>query len=163
MTTIDDLFPSNYLKAADVAHEPIVTISKVDREKMKSKEGKEELKPVIYFKEFEKGVVLNRTNATIIETLYGRDIDEWINARVQLYAPIVESFGERKPAIRIKEQKPAADKSQIIARYQKLWERGKKANMEGIENYVITPDMPTDEIIQLGKELKEKVEAAESF
>lgn len=163
MTTIDDLFPSPYLKASDIAHEPIVTISKIEREKMKNKEGKEEAKPVIYFREYEKGVILNRTNANVIESLYGKDIDEWVGCRVQLYSAIVEAFGERKPAIRIKDQKPPADKKAILERYSKLYQRGVSAKVEGIENYSVSSDMPEAEIIELGKELKSRVEAAESF
>lgn len=159
----NDLFPSPYLKASDVAHEPVVTIAKIEREKMKNKEGKEEAKPVIYFREYEKGVVLNRTNANVIESLYGSEVDEWVGSRIQLCSAMVEAFGERKPAIRVKEQKPPADKKALLERYSKLYERGVKAGVADIENYAISADMPEAEIVELGKELKGKVEAAESF
>lgn len=159
----DDLFPSNYLKASDVEHQPVVTIRNIARETMKNKQGKEELKPVLFFDEFEKGVVLNKTNGDIICDLYGKDLNEWIGARIQLQSAMVEAFGERKPAIRVVEKKPAADKATVMDRYQKLWERGKKAGVEGIEDYVINPNMDAQEIIALGKELKAKVEAAEQF
>ena len=163
MATIDDLFPSPYLKSADVANQPVVTIAKIEREKMKNKEGKEELKPVLYFQEFEKGIVLNRTNANIIEDLYGKDIDEWIGAKIQLHAPIVEAFGESKPAIRVIAKKPAANHQELIDRYSRLYQRGVRANVEDIANYVIDPKMTDEEILALGKELKVKVQAAEQF
>ena len=163
MTTINDLFPSLYLAASDVHNKPVVTIKSFSKKTMKNKQGENEDKPVIFFNEFEKGMVLNKTNAKTISMLYGNELEQWIGERVQLQAVIVDAFGESQEAIRVSIAKPTADKSQLLDRYQKLWERGKKANIEDIENYVISPDMPTDEIIGLGRELKDKVEAAESF
>ena len=163
MTTMNDLFPSPYLTAHDVAHKPTVTIKSFSKKTMKNKQGEDEIKPVIFFNEFEKGMVLNKTNANTIAALYGPTLEDWIGERVTLHSVMVEAFGESTEAIRVMNSKPSADKATLIDRYQKLWERGKKVNMDGIENYVISPDMPADEIIALGKELKPKVEAAESF
>lgn len=163
MTTMNDLFPSPYLTAHDVAHKPTVTVKSFSKKTMKNKQGEEEVKPVIFFNEFEKGMVLNKTNANTIAGLYGAVLEDWIGERVTLHSVMVEAFGESTEAIRVMNSKPSADKATLIDRYQKLWERGKKVNMDGIENYVIGPDMPADEIIAIGKELKAKVEAAESF
>lgn len=163
MTTMNDLFPSPYLTAHDVANKPIVTIKRFDKKTMKNKKGEDEVKPVLFFNEFEKGMVLNKTNANTIAALYGPTLEDWIGERVTLYSAMVEAFGESQEAIRVMNTKPAADKNTLIERYQKLWERGKKVNMDGIDNYVISPDMPADEIVALGKELKTKVEAAEAF
>jgi hypothetical protein len=65
-------------------------------------------------------------------------------------------------------QAPAPVKKEItrqdlISHYSALWERGKRAKVEGIENYAINPKMTDNEILDLGKELKVKVEAAEKF
>jgi hypothetical protein len=163
MTTMNDLFPSPYLTAHDVAHKPTVTIKSFSKKSMKNKQGEEEVKPIIFFNEFEKGMVLNKTNANTIAGLYGSTLENWIGERVMLHSVMVEAFGESQEAIRVMNSKPSADKATLIERYQKLFERGKKANMDGIDNYVISPDMPTDDIIAVGKELKVKVEAAESF
>ena len=51
----------------------------------------------------------------------------------------------------------------MIDRFSKLYEKGLQLKIEGIENYVVAPNMAEDEIIQLGKELKAKIEAAEQF
>ena len=163
MTTINDLFPSQYLAASDVEQKPVVTIKNIVKKNMKNRDGEDEVKPVLFFNELEKGMVLNKTNADIIASLYGNTLEDWTNERVQLHSVMVEAFGKRQPAIRIMETKPIADKSKLIERYQTIYERGVKAKMEGIENYVITPAMDADEIIQLGKELKAKVVAAEQF
>lgn len=163
MTTLNDLFPSPYLAAGDVENKPVVTIKNLTKKTMKNRDGEEEVKPVIFFNEFEKGMVLNKTNADIIGSLLGSVIEEWYGERVQLHSVTVEAFGKRAPAIRVMEARPTVDKSAIIARYQKLYERGVKAGIEGIQNYVISPDMESQEIIEIGKELKVKVEAAEAF
>jgi hypothetical protein len=163
MTTLTDLFPSPYLAASDVESRPVVTIKTLTRKSMKNREGEEEVKPVLFFNEFEKGMVLNKTNADIIGSLLGSTIEDWYGERVQLYSVMVEAFGKRQPAIRVMEQKPRADKSAILERYQKLWERGKAINLDGIEDYVVSPDMTEQELIALGKELKGKIESAELF
>lgn len=160
---VNEMFPSNYLKASDIKNEPIVTISKIERQKMKNNDGEEEVKPVIFFQEYEKGVVLNRTNANTISAMYGDELDDWIGKRIQLHTPDVEGFGRTAPAIRVKSQKPPLDKQTLMTAYTKLWEKAKKLGVEGVEDYVINPSMTEQEITDLGKELKAKVQAAEAF
>lgn len=162
-TTLDELFPSPYLTAHDVKEKPTVTIKSFSKKTMKNKQGEEEIKPVIFFNEFEKGMVLNKTNANTIASLYGKVLDEWIGERITLQSVMVEAFGESSEAIRVMNIKPGVDKSTLLARYQKLYERAIVAKVEGVENYVINPNQPEQEIIELGKELKLKVEAAEAF
>jgi hypothetical protein len=162
-TTLDDLFPSPYLTANDVKHKPTVTIKNFSKKTMKNKQGEEEVKPVIFFNEFEKGMVLNKTNANVIAGMYGKVLEQWIGERVQLHSIVVEAFGESQDAIRVVNAKPVADKQTLLDRYAKLYERGVKAKMDGIENYSIGADMPEQEIIDLGRELKAKIEAAEQF
>jgi hypothetical protein len=163
MTTLNDLFPSPYLAASDVESNPVVTIKHLTKKTMKNRDGEDEVKPVLFFNEFDKGMVLNKTNADIIGSMLGNVIEEWTGERVQLHSVMVEAFGKRQPAIRVVETKPIADKGKLIERYQKLWERGNKIAMDGIADYIISPDMPAEEIIVLGKELKTKIEAAEAF
>lgn len=163
MTTMNDLFPSPYITAQDVKHKPTVTIKSFSKKTMKNKQGEEEVKPVVFFAEFEKGMVLNKTNANVIAKLYGSTLEDWVGERVQLHSVVVEAFGESTDAIRVVDSKPVADKQTLIDRFSKLYERGVKAELEGIENYVISPNMPEQEIIELGRELKAKIEAAEQF
>lgn len=163
MTTLNDLFPSPYLAATDVEAKPVVTIKTITKKTMKNRDGEDEVKPVIFFNEMEKGMVLNKTNAEIIASLYGNTLEDWTGERVQLHSVMVEAFGKRQPAIRVAEQKPVTDKSKVLQRYSEWYERGVKAKMDGIENYSVNADMPTEEIIALGKELRGKVEAAEQF
>jgi hypothetical protein len=101
---IDSAFPSNYLKASDLGDaQPVVTIDRVELEAV----GRDkEMKPVLYFRGKEKGIVLNKTNSNKIAALIGsRDTEHWTGHRITLYATETEFGGETVECIRIK---PAA-------------------------------------------------------
>ena len=107
MPSINDAFPSNYLKASDIrGAEPVVTIDHVAFEAV----GRQrEMKAVVYFKGKEKGVVLNKTNATKITQIAGTDLTEqWDGVRVKLYATETEFAGETVECIRVKAVPPQA-------------------------------------------------------
>ena len=98
---IDSAFPSNYLKASDLGtSQPLVTIDRVEVEPV----GRDrEMKPVVYFRGKEKGVVLNKTNSNTIATVTGsRDTDDWVGCQIRLYATTTEFAGETVECIRVK-------------------------------------------------------------
>ena len=66
-------------------------------------------KPIIYFEGKEKGIVLNKTNATAIATIYGDDTDDWTGGEIILYSAWVDFQGKQVEAIRIRvpPRKPA--------------------------------------------------------
>ena len=162
--TLDELFPSNYLRAVDIQGEQIFTIKNITIENLKNRETqKDEPKAILYFEEAEKGIVLNKTNKNTLDTLYGNVIADLIGKRIILHTPDVEGFGKVAPAIRIKAQRPLADKATLLKRYQVLYEKAVRVKVDGVENYVISPDMSEQEILDLGKELKNKVEAVSPF
>lgn len=89
-------FPSKYLKAADLqGREVRVTMANVEREKIG-----EDSKPVLYFKGKDKGVVLNKTNASTISDAYGDDTEEWYDQPLILFSVMVDFQGKVAPAIR---------------------------------------------------------------
>lgn len=98
---IDSAFPSNYLKASDLGDKsPIVTIDRIEVEPI---DRDKEMKPVIYFKGKEKGLVLNRTNAKKIAELTGsKDTDDWSGCQIRVYATETEFRGEKVECIRVK-------------------------------------------------------------
>lgn len=57
-----DVFPSKYLKAEGLPEDVIVTITSVEMATLKTKEGGDEYKPVAFFDELDKGLILNKTN-----------------------------------------------------------------------------------------------------
>jgi hypothetical protein len=75
MANINDAFPSKYLKASDLDGENVtVTITHVAFEEV----GKDkEMRPILFYEGSEKGIVLNKTNATNISKLYGSETDDW--------------------------------------------------------------------------------------
>lgn len=99
----------NYLKAEDLqGRDALVTISHVAIETMKDQKGVGEQKPVIYFVGKQKGLVLNITNAKRIAVNHGDDYTFWANAQITLGTEMVDSFGEIKPAIRVRIEQPVA-------------------------------------------------------
>jgi arabinogalactan endo-1,4-beta-galactosidase len=101
---IESAFPSKYLKAADLqGRTPTVTISHVATEEVGRDKDR---RPVLYFQGKEKGVVLNKTNATNISMGYGRDTDAWVGKPVVLFTAMVDFQGQTGPAIRIRPATP---------------------------------------------------------
>ena len=100
----NSMFESKYLKAADLEDDTTVTIEAVQIEELNG-----ENKPVIYFKEFKQGMVLNRTNAKAIsEVLKSTDTDDWANHQVTLTVMPVEFQGKTTEGIRVKMRPPRA-------------------------------------------------------
>lgn len=166
----NDAFPSKYLKSEDALFddgEVLATIKDITKETMRGGQnsGKaEQDKPVMYFRELPKGLVMNKTNWGICEKMFGSDeSDDWIGNKVALTVIETVAYGEAVKSIRISEKKPRVNKQELLDRYAKLFERGREVGVEGIENYAITPTMDDQEIIDLGKELKQKIAAAELF
>lgn len=96
---INEAFPSKYLKAADIPEEGrTCVISRVDEEEV----GRDkEVRPILYFEGVEKGVVLNKTNATNISKLYGAETDDWVGKKVMIGTAWVDFNGQSTEGIRI--------------------------------------------------------------
>jgi hypothetical protein len=101
---ISSAFPSDYLRAVDLQGQKVlVTMSRVEMRDMG-----DEVKPVLYFKGKDKGLVLNKTNSNTISAAYGDETGDWEGMQVVLYETMVEFQGQRKPGIRcfVPPQKP---------------------------------------------------------
>ena len=96
MASINALFPSNFLKASDFPQPRVVTINRLEVQRMN--DGAE--KPVLFFNEFESGLVLNKTNANRIAEFLGDNFEGWPRCNVELYTEMVDFQGKRTPAIR---------------------------------------------------------------
>jgi hypothetical protein len=105
MVNINSAFPSKYLKADDADPDLIVTIRKVDMEKV-GQGAKQETKPVVYFTGQDKGMVLNKTNARMIAKIAGDDdTDRWPGTKIRIIATEVEFQGDLVMALRVREIK----------------------------------------------------------
>lgn len=99
---ISQAFPSNYIKAADLQDRNVlVKMDRVDVEKI----GEDE-KPVLYFVGKEKGLVLNKTNASNIAGIYGDDTNDWRDQELVLFPAMVDFQGKTVEAVRVRGPQP---------------------------------------------------------
>lgn len=107
---INDTFPSNYLRASDLRGRTInVTIFHVVMEEVGDGE-----KPVLYFKGKEKGLVLNKTNANTIGSLWSHETDNWSGKRIAIFPTQTDFQGRQVECIRIKVTKPVGPEPEFI-------------------------------------------------
>lgn len=111
---ISELFPSRYLKAADLDGDEVFTAESLNQEELG-----DDTKPVLYFEEMEKGLVLNRTNANTTASLYGqdteygKDTEDWVGKRITLFATEVDFRGQQTLAIRVRMLPPKKRKRKV--------------------------------------------------
>ena len=103
--SIDDVFESNTLKAADIkGREITATIAHVEPKEFTGRDnGTKTKKLMIYFEKAKKALVCNRTNAQRIAYIHGKDYSQWVGKQIVLYVdPFVQFGNELVEAIRIK-------------------------------------------------------------
>lgn len=129
---ISGAFPSEYLKAADLQGRAVRV--HIDRVEMRDIGG--DHKPVLYFQNKDKGMVLNKTNASNIAGAYGDDTDDWQGAEVELFEAQVDFQGKTVPAIRIRiPPRPPAQRQAAPARPQAPVGNGPEFNDDVPFNY----------------------------
>ena len=89
------------------------TIDRVERHTMKNNEGQEEQKFVVFFREMEKGMILNATNMkTITKLMNSNESDDWTGKRITVFTKDdIEMGGELKSGLRVRPKAPAAVKA----------------------------------------------------
>lgn len=114
MPKVSEMNPSKYLKAeadcVDPDGDPAdlhLTITEVRQETV-GMGAQADKKWVLYFKEVDKGLVLNKTNTKAIAKLHGDDTDDWEGKRITLYQTEVEYQGETMLGIRVRLTAPKA-------------------------------------------------------
>ena len=100
MTTVSDAFPSNYLKAADLNNRTIKL--KIDKVIFEEIGQNKDQKPVMYFADVKKGLVLNKTNATTIGAVHGQEFEGWTGREIELFTQMVPFNGQNVAAIRVR-------------------------------------------------------------
>lgn len=94
-----ELCPSPHLEAADLPEDTVVTIKSYDWHPV----GKEEkIKGVLYFREFERGMVMNRTNTILIKHLHGDVLDELVGKQIVIGPDVTNFGGNVVPCIRVR-------------------------------------------------------------
>lgn len=114
MPSINDIYPSSStnLKAEDLkGHAVKVVIESYEIVEFEGKNGKQP-KVVLKFKDKEKGLVCNRTNARIIGEQYGDNPDDWVGKQITIYPTKVDFGGDMVDAIRVRDLVPEADEGE---------------------------------------------------
>lgn len=113
--TFDQAFPSKWLKAADLDPDTstVLTIKDIASEPI----GQDrEMALVVYFKELpNKGLILNKTNAMTLASLYGRDPNAAIGKKIGLFVTEVTFSGRLVDAVRISSKVPQARAPKTVA------------------------------------------------
>lgn len=96
------LCPAPHIEAAELDGDTEVTITKVDFAEV----GAEKVtKGVVYFEEFDRGFVVNRTNLKRIIVWHGAETDQWVGKKITLYQSETEFNGDTVDCIRIRQKK----------------------------------------------------------
>ena len=107
MRHIDTLFDDPYLKAGCLEGKDLVAT--IDRVQVQEVGSDKDRCPVVFFREFKKGLGLNKTNAKRIRNLYGADVDQWPGKRVTLYPSETDFGGQTVDCLRVRPEAPAED------------------------------------------------------
>lgn len=105
MPNFADMRPSRFMKSEHVRGRPlIVTISEYTLENVAPENQKPDEKWVVHFSDYDKPLVLNNTNMTLIAENFGvEDTDETVGKQIELYFDPNVMFGnERKGGIRVR-------------------------------------------------------------
>lgn len=91
---IGEMKQSKYIKKEDVGQGKLVTIADLQEQNVAMEDQPPELKWVMHFHEFQKGMVLNWTNVQLIAKALGtEETDEWKGKKIVLFEDANVSFG----------------------------------------------------------------------
>lgn len=93
---------SAYLKAEDLeaGKKYPLTIAGIEAVKF-TQDGCESTKLALVFKEAEKKLTLNKTNAMVISSVHGGESDFWIGKKIYVYRTMVDFGGKMVHAVRV--------------------------------------------------------------
>ena len=104
MAKLSDALQSRYLKQSDFPRPEVLTITHAVLENVAPMGQKEDKKYVLFFREKEKGLVLNATNNVWLTKQFGDDIDNLTDHKVIAYVnPDIEYGRQRVGGIRLRE------------------------------------------------------------
>lgn len=152
---IDELFPSRYLRPADLSgREFHVTIANVRLEQVHvARSHRDEVKPVLYLERARKGLILSAHNAHTISGLHGPETDDWSGKRITLFVqPGVEAFGQVYDVVRVQPAVPPASAENSSDGTLPLEEDEVDAGLiEELDDENELDQEPTGEVAELGR------------
>lgn len=109
---LSDLYPRRYATGHDLDGKAYtLTISHVQLEEMRpNRNAPAELKPVLYFENSEKGVIMSRTMAYQVAGVVGsEETDDWTGKRITIYPKPMMVAGKQRVGIRARAPKNGPD------------------------------------------------------
>lgn len=99
---ISSVFHSTYLRADDIpaGRDAAVQIDRVDLEYVDGQTA--DPKPVAYFAGKNRGLVLNKTNASTIAAGYGDETDAWAGRPLVIFTTSTSFQGRQVPCLRVR-------------------------------------------------------------
>jgi len=86
---------SSYLTKEDFPRPALGTIARLTQETFNSDEGGSETKWCVHFEEFDRGLILNKTNIRLAAQFLGNDTAQWMGKQVVVYNDPNVTFGGR--------------------------------------------------------------------
>ncbi len=128
MVTRAQAFPSKYFTAADIVSTgpKLVVVDRIGPEMVGTEEKQE--KYVAYFQGEEKGLVLNATKWSVMESLYGEESDGWIGKEIVMFPDKTRFGGKIVDCISLRARRyPQADNGRKQAVQKRGYELMSKA------------------------------------
>ena len=98
-----DLKTSKFLKQTDIERPQVVTIVDITKENVALPGEPKREKGIAHFRELDRPMILNATAVNELETLFGSDVADWFNKRVELYVdPNVHFQGKKTGGLRLR-------------------------------------------------------------
>lgn len=111
-----DIFPSKYACADDLNGQRVpVTMDRIVLEDVEDDDGKKSSAGIVYFRDMQKGLRLNRTNFDTIAATFGEETDSWPGKEITLFPTTTTFKGERKACIRIEISPEQAQRSAAVS------------------------------------------------
>jgi hypothetical protein len=106
---LSEAFPSKYLSAADISEPTVAKIKLAEEENIKSRDGKEQRKVVLYFAKKWKPLPLNRTNFESVMDICGSDDSaDFPGTEIELFTMKVQGPNGITDGVRIRAPGAAA-------------------------------------------------------
>lgn len=111
-----EAFPTKYLSKDDIHAPTIGVIERIVNETLGTGDD-QEIKPIMYFSSgLPKPMVVNNTNWTNVEAVYGDESDNWIGKPIEVWVdPSVVYGGKRIGGLRLRAPAPAQNHEPVAA------------------------------------------------
>ena len=96
---ISESFAGKFLNAADLPQPRVLTMATVVSETIGEEKSS---KPVLRFREEQRGLVLNKVNSLEIARYFGDDTGGWAGQQIELFSTITFFNGRQVPCVRVR-------------------------------------------------------------